>query len=105
MARQNLLEETLKDLSMIGKSEADVLAVEVDGDFASWDVFKKCARDYNYDSRCGRLDVNSDIRIIGKGFVLYREEFIDDSSRWSVQSFPENVTINPNITEIHFPID
>lgn len=106
----NLLEETLEILSDLDKSESDVLAVEAGDDYVSWDVFKKCARDYNYDHHMGRVCVDSDIRIIGKGFVLYRDECTNDSSDyvcndswWSFQTFPENVTIDPNITEIYFP--
>ena len=105
MAKQNLLQETLTEFRFYGLFEADVLAVEVNGDFASWEVFKKCANDYTYDSRCGRLDVSSDIRIIGKTFIMYRQEFVDDSSEWNCQIIPENIVVNTDITEIHFPID
>lgn len=102
MAKQNLLQETLTEFRFYGLSESDVIAVEVNGDFASWEVFKKCAKDYTYDSRCGRLDVSSDIRIIGKNFIMYRQEWTDDSSEWNCQIIPENIVVNPDITEIHF---
>lgn len=83
----NLLEETIKFLSEMGKQEADVLWVgQEHGAHMSWDEFKRRAN-FEYDSGFGGQEILSDLVVVGKDWWLERYEY-DGSEWWGFKSHP-----------------
>ena len=77
---KNLLEETSLILEQNGKSEKDIIWVGCDDFQITWDNFKEIAKDADYDSGYGAPKVAQDLKIIGNGFKIIREEY--DGSEW-----------------------
>ena len=76
----NLLEETLRVLEQNGKSEKDIVWLGCDDFQITWDNFKEIAKDADYDKGYGSAKVAQDLKIVGNGFEMVREEY--DGSEW-----------------------
>ena len=76
----NLLQETLKALSVCKKTETDVIWVGSLEYEISWDDFKRLA-DREYNESYGTQEVASDLLIVGEDWHLERYEY-DGSENW-----------------------
>lgn len=81
----NLLKETLEYLETLKINEKDILYVAERNyqgicKFMSWEDFMKKAHDKNYDNGYGGSEVNSDLLIYTKDYILYRHEY--DGAEW-----------------------
>ena len=81
----NLLKETLEYLEQVGVQEKDILYVaerdyQKNCKFMSWEDFMKKAHDKNYDNGYGGAEVNTDLLIYTKDYILYRHEY--DGAEW-----------------------
>lgn len=76
----NLLEETLRVLEQNGKSEKDIVWLGCNDFQITWDNFKEIAKDANYDDGYGSAEVAQDLKIVGNGFEMVRQEY--DGSEW-----------------------
>ena len=88
----NLKTETIKVLEEHGKKIDDIVAVCGDDFKVPVEDFLKFS-DTEYDSGYGAQEVASDLKIIGKDFIMVREEY-DGSESWVYIS-----TIPPEKTE------
>lgn len=79
---RNLWEETLECLNVGGKIWEDVLRVGTRKGYIKKELFKKLAKETNYDNGYGASKVAEDLIIEGKGFRMVREEY-DGSEWWS----------------------
>ena len=79
---RNLWEETLECLNVEGKTWENVLRVGTGKGYIKKELFKKLAKETNYDNGYGASKVAEDLIIEGKGFRMVREEY-DGSEWWS----------------------
>jgi len=82
----NLLEETIDDLKLRGKSEADVLFVTDEKAWCDWDTFKAGAN-FEYDDGFGGQEINANLKIVGADWWLERHEY-DGSECWHFKTMP-----------------
>jgi hypothetical protein len=89
----NLLQETIEVLQKNGKSEAEVLWVGTKEYWFLWEEFKMVAN-FNYDNGYGIEEINVDLQVVGKDWLLVRE-FYDGSEWWDFKSlnFPDKKII------------
>lgn len=84
----NLLEETLDNLRVHGKSISDVRRVTALQDgyvvACSWQEFARQANK-EYDCGYGAVEVNEDLRIEGDGWWLERKEY-DGAEGWAFKT-------------------
>lgn len=96
----NLLKETIDFLSKNNRSPKDVLSIGAEKYRISWDTFAKHA-DIEYDNGFGGCEIIKNIKIYGKDFVAFRNEY-DGSEWWQFISIPEdnkpNLDDNDNIS-------
>lgn len=96
----NLLKETIDFLSKNNRSPKDVLSIGAEKYRISWDTFAKHA-DIEYDDGFGGCEIIKNIKIYGKDFVAFRNEY-DGSEWWQFISIPEdnkpNLDDNDNIS-------
>lgn len=86
----NLWEETVRDLSRLGKSWADVVAVTGNLFRISKEQFKKLAQKTNYDNGYGAPEIATDLKIVGSDWWLERHEY-DGSEWWEYKTMPDIV--------------
>lgn len=91
----NLLKETIKYLHTYGKKESEVISVGNDKHRVSWECFKKNAN-FEYDDGYGRQEIYSDLKIYGKDFIMFRNEY-DGSEWWEFLNLPSQ--IEPNCSQ------
>ena len=77
---RNLWEETIETLKENKKTWEDVLRIGTKNGYIKKELFKKLARETNYDNGYGASNVAEDLIIEGKGFRLVRGEY--DGSEW-----------------------
>ena len=82
----NFLQETIKELIDNNKSEQDVLWVIDDDKKITWETFKEKA-DFMYDTWCDGIEINPNLKVVGKDFWLEREEF-DGCAWWEFRQAP-----------------
>lgn len=80
MSLKNLWKETVEVLERNSKSFDDVLAIYGDDFQISKENFKEVAMKTEYDSGYGTTEVAIDLKIIGKDFIMLREDY--DGSEW-----------------------
>lgn len=99
----NFLKETIRELEINGRTEADVLWVGrdyikyskyLDGERITykntWENF--CANaDFEYDDGYGGNEIPMDLIVVGKDFWLERHEY-DGSEWWEFKEMPEEPT-------------
>ncbi len=84
----NLLKETIDFLSKKNRSPKDVLSIGAEKYRISWDTFAKHA-DIEYDDGFGGCEIIKNIKIYGKDFIAFRNEY-DGSECWQMIEIPEN---------------
>ena len=96
----NLLKETIRELEVNGRTEADVLWVG--RDYIKYSRFRDseritykstwkdfCAKaDFEYDDGYGGNEIPMDLIVVGKDFWLERHEY-DGSEWWEFKEMPE----------------
>ena len=99
----NLLEETLEELTTRGKTPADVLWCG--GDcchfWFTWEDFARVAADTSYDSGFGDVEIATDLVVVGADWWLERHEVYDGAERWvfkTLPSKPENYRVPEHFT-------
>lgn len=96
----NLLKETIDFLSKNNRNPKDVISVGSEKYRISWDIFAKHA-DIEYDNGFGSCEIIKNIKIFGKDFIAFRNEY-DGSEWWQFISIPEdnkpNLDDNDNIS-------
>lgn len=98
----NLKEETLKVLSLNGKSIDDVQWIGTDKGTIDTQSFLSAA-DEEYDNGFGAVEVNSNIKIVGNNWWIERFEY-DGSEKWVFKKIPVKPTENEAVevfTEDH----
>ena len=83
----NLLEETLKVLSLHGKSFDDIEFISGNGHEISKDDFRRISSCFSYDDSYGHVHVPEDLVIAGDSWWLERGEY-DGSEWWEYKSKP-----------------
>ena len=88
--RQNLLEETIKYITSMGKTVEDVQWTGYkDGTkTASWAEFALLAKDINYDSGYGGNEIPLNLVVVGSDWWLERHEY-DGSEWWEFKTLPK----------------
>ena len=76
----NLLEETLYALRFFGESPENVLFVTDGENYYSFQEFVEDAKDINYYDGYYLIEINSELKIVGKDFWLERGH--DDGAEW-----------------------
>lgn len=76
----NLWEETIETLKINGKDWEDVLRVGTEEGYINKYLFRKLAKETDYDNGYGASKIAEDLIIEGKGFRLIRREY--DGSEW-----------------------
>lgn len=77
---RNFWEETIGVLEDEGKTWEDVIRVGIKKGYIEKELFKKLAKETNYDYGYGASKIAEDLIIEGKGFRLVRGEY--DGSEW-----------------------
>jgi hypothetical protein len=82
----NLLAETLEDLSVNGKSPADVKWVGREEFVGSWEDFAAIA-DFSYDNGFGGNEIDLALVVVGDDWWLERSEY-DGLESWAFKTMP-----------------
>jgi hypothetical protein len=88
----NLLEETIRDLKLNGKSPEDVCFVIFRGKsnekiMSKWDEFSSLSN-FEYDDGYGWQEISSSINIVGDDWWMERGEY-DGAEWWEFKSLPK----------------
>ena len=94
----NLWEETIEVLENEGNSWEDVIRVGTEDGYIDKDLFKKLAKETNYDNGYGAVEIAEDLIIEGKGFRMIRGEY--DGSEWWDYILLENFIGNEELKDI-----
>lgn len=84
---RNLLEETIKKIEEHGHTIHEVKFVTDDDVYCDWKDFARDAKNYNYDAWFGSIEVNINLKVVGKDWWLERHEY-DGSEWWEYKSIP-----------------
>jgi hypothetical protein len=85
---ENLLTETLSELSLHNKKESDIRWVGTRSHKITWENFKECA-DIEYDDSSSIQEVAHDLVIVGDGWWLERYEWDNyGSEAWRFVKVP-----------------
>lgn len=84
---RNLLEETIKKIEEYGHTIHEVKFVTDDDVYCDWEDFARDAKNYNYDTWFGSIEVNINLKVVGKDWWLERHEY-DGSEWWEYKSLP-----------------
>ncbi|MBQ1392104.1 MAG: hypothetical protein IIY81_00915 [Lachnospiraceae bacterium] len=87
---ENLLKETLEALEDNGKKEEDVIFVTNGKKAFSWGRFKELAKNLIYDDGYGAVEINTELKIVGRDWWLERGEY-DGSEWWDFKTPPERI--------------
>lgn len=85
---QNLLKETCRVMESNGHSPRDVVFCKTDDAVFDWRTFKEAARDFEYDSGFGLVQVRQDLVIVGEDWWMKRREY-DGCEWWEFLTKPE----------------
>lgn len=91
----NLLKETINFLSKNNRSPKDVISVGSEEYRISWDTFAKHA-DIEYDEGLGGCEIIKNIKIYGKDFIAFRNEY-DGYEWWQFILIPKDN--QPNLVD------
>ena len=94
----NLWTETIETLRVNRKEWEDVLRIGTKEGYIDKELFRKLARDTDYDDGYGASKVAEDLIIEGKGFRMTRGEY-DGSEWWNFIRF-ENFIGNKELKDI-----
>lgn len=94
----NLWKETIEVLENEGNSWEDVIRVGTEDGYIDKDLFKKLAKETNYDNGYGAVEIAEDLIIEGKGFRMIRGEY--DGSEWWDYILLENFIGNEELKDI-----
>lgn len=83
----NLLEETIKKIEEYGHTIHEVKFVTDDDVYCDWEDFVRDVKNYNYDAGFGGIEVNINLKVVGKDWWLERHEY-DGSEWWEYKSLP-----------------
>lgn len=84
---KNLYEETVNFLAEYGRSIDDVVFVSGNGHEIPLDNFTEIARAFDYNDGYGAVEVPVDLRVVGRGWWLERQEY-DGSEWWEYKTIP-----------------
>lgn len=82
----NLLDETLATLKANKKSTTDVVRVQWDKFYCTWEQFAKVAS-FTYDAGFGGAEVQTSLQVVGDDWWLERGEY-DGSEWWEFKTMP-----------------
>jgi hypothetical protein len=94
----NLWKETIEVLENEGNSWEDVIRVGTEDGYIDKDLFKKLAKETNYDNGYGAVEIAEDLIIEGKDFRMIRGEY--DGSEWWDYILLENFIGNEELKDI-----
>ena len=100
MQNKNFLKETLQSLQEFHLTETDVISVGNKKYRISWECFKQNAN-FEYDSGFGGQYICCDLKIYGKNWIMYRNEY-DGAEWWNIMYIPPDITPNFNSDKIEF---
>ena len=84
---RNLLEETIQKIEDYGHTTNEVNFV-TDGDvYCNWEDFARNTKNYNYKAGFGTNEVNRNLKVVGLGWWLERNEY-DGNGWWEYKSIP-----------------
>ena len=95
---RNLWEETIEVLENEGNTWEDVIRVGTEDGYIDKDLFKKLAKETDYDNGYGAVEIAEDLIIEGKGFRMVRGEY--DGSEWWDYILLENFIGNEELKDI-----
>ena len=90
----NLLIETKGVLKKIGKTEQDIEFITDGETYCSWKDFVKQLEEvngYEYDDGYGFVEVDLNLKIVGKDWYLERTEY-DGAEWWEFKQIPQRPT-------------
>ena len=96
----NFLKETLSSLKSFGLKESDIISVGNDKYRISWECFEHNA-DFEYDHGFGGQEICCDLKIYGKNWIMYRNEY-DGSEWWEIMRLPKEISPNFDSDKIEF---
>lgn len=82
----NLLKETLELLSENKKAPTDVIRVQWEKFFCTWEQFEAAAN-FEYDNGFGGAEVAVSLKVVGEDWWLERGEY-DGSEWWEFKTMP-----------------
>ena len=91
----NFLKETIDFLSKNNRNPKDVVSIGTEKHRISWDTFVKHA-DIEYDEGLGCCEIIKNIKIYGKDFIAFRNEY-DGYEWWQFILIPEDN--QPNLVD------
>lgn len=91
----NLLKETINFLSKNNRNPKDVLSIGAEKYRISWNAFAKHA-DIEYDEGLGSCEIIKNIKIYGKDFIAFRNEY-DGYEWWQFVLIPKDN--QPNLVD------
>jgi hypothetical protein len=83
---QNLLKETLDILKSVNKGPGDVVRVQWDKFYCTWEQFMGAAN-FTYDNGFGGAVVETSLKVVGEDWWLERGEY-DGSEWWEFKTIP-----------------
>jgi hypothetical protein len=95
----NLWTETVAKLIYNEKTFEDVIAIYGNDFQITKDNFEKVAKKTNYYSGYGSPAVATDLTILGKGFIMKREEY-DGAENWEYIVLPDLSSLNKKTVNI-----
>lgn len=99
----NLLKETIKCLHTYGKKVSEVISVGNNKHRISWECYKRNA-DFEYDDGYGCQEICSDLKIYGKDFIMFRNEY-DGAEWWDFMDIPSQIEPNCSQAKVSFKKD
>jgi hypothetical protein len=94
----NLLKETVEELSLHGKTVADVKWVGTEHCFLKWENFERLAN-REYDDGYGSREVNENLIVVGENWWIERHEY-DGSEWWEYKTMPRKPQLEAAESEI-----
>lgn len=98
----NFLDYTVEYLTDLKITESDIISVQVENDFVTWDCFKESVKDILWDTDNNDYLIIGDIQIYGKNFIMF---LVHDSYycsySWNALFIPDSLEPNKEIKHVN----